>query len=118
MWILGVLIIIGVLIHKNHNLHKEIDKYKKGTNNNQSNDIKFCPNCGYDLKNAKPGIINSTPNSTVPKKENITISPAAVNKTVTKKEVLSDKEIKNNTILITGSILIVISALVFLTSSW
>ena len=118
MWILGVLIIIGVLIHKNHSLHKEIDKYKKGTNNNQSNDIKFCPNCGYDLKNAKPGIINSTPNSTVPKKENITISPAAVNKTVTKKEVLLDKEIKNNTILITGSILIVISALVFLTSSW
>ena len=29
MWILGVLIIIGVLIHKNHSLHKEIDKYKR-----------------------------------------------------------------------------------------
>ena len=118
MWILGIIIIIGVLIHENSNLRKEIDKYKKGTNNNQTNNIKFCPNCGYDLINAKPKIVSNTPQPTVPKKDNKPIAPAVVNKPVVKKEVLSDKEIKNNTILITGSILIVISALVFLTSSW
>ena len=97
-----LIIFLIILINNNTELKKKLNK----------NNINFCPNCGYDLKNNCKN--NNILINNVSVKKNV-----ADNKVILKeKEKVNDKEIKNNMILIVGSILIILSSIVFLTSTW
>lgn len=105
----GLIAIIIVLIVENR---------KKKDDNNQkiNNEVNFCPKCGIRLKEPNSNFCHSCGSNLhgkrVNAKKNIPVEK------IKKKEKKSDKEIKNNFILITGAILIVLAAIIFLTSTW
>ena len=96
-----LIIFLIILAEKNSNLTKKL--------NNMNKNIRFCPNCGYDLNNSKSNITNIE----IPKTNN-----QVINVPIQEKTKVSEKEIKNNTILIVGSVLIILSSIIFLTSTW
>ena len=123
---LALLVAVIVLAVKNSRLSDENTKLKQASGkqckkcgmnlSNFPDNAKFCPSCGVDLINGsvntsvpdtKPIVNNSVPstvsNTPVVKKKNITID---------------EKGIKNSFILIAGALLIIISAIVLLTSTW
>lgn len=129
MELLTIIIAIVVLIIDNNNKSKEIGVLKKKLKEEGQN---YCPNCGFLLHNAE-NITKSTDNKT---KEN-EITKAETNDVViteqpennqVKAQPLKEKDIiekkirteysKNNAILITGSILIILSAITFLATTW
>ena len=100
-----LLVIVIVLIINNGHLRDEIEDLKRKNYN-------YCPKCGHELNKKVENI--TTINQPVKNTAN-----SKVNKQVTKpKNTISDEEVKNNIILITGSILIVLAAVIYLTSSW
>ena len=143
--IIALIIVVVVLVVKNNQLNDKINKITTNNNtptntsvtpsnkndNNSSNDnsIKFCTNCGVDLINAFPvegnGKSKFCPNcgfnllDNEPSPVTNLVQNSVVAKTVKKeKKPISDKSIKNSFILIAGALLIIISAIVLLTSTW
>lgn len=121
MLVIGLIILSIILIIENNNLRKEIKDLKL----KDILKVLFCPSCGFDFRNTNRDIdfcpncgqnINSFSEPIVSYNQNTNIQVNEV-KTI-KKEKRTEKEIKNNFILITGAILIVLSAIVFLTSTW
>ena len=122
MFVLGLIVLSIILIIENSKLRKEIKglKFKDILKvlfcpncgfdfRNTNRDIVFCPNCGQNLnKFSEPVIFYNNQNINIQKNEVKLIE----------KEKRTEKEIKNNFILITGAILIVLAAIVFLTSTW
>ena len=111
--VLIAIVIIIVLINKNNSLKDEL--------NQRGN---FCPKCGFDLR-TKPN--HDTSHSTnevsdekevVPASQNVEARVNTPTPVSVEKKKIDDKEIKNSLILITGAVLIIIAAIVFLTSTW
>ena len=100
-----LVIVLFALLKQNMDLSKQIDKLKKEKEEKKDNEIIYCPSCGYNLKDKKDPIKNNSPNLS----NNKTITPIQ-NK-------YTDKEIKNSTILIVGSILILLSSIIYLTTT-
>lgn len=117
---MSILLIIAIiyLISTNSSLKNEIsklnDKLNKTTN--------FCPNCGFDLNNN----ISSDNCSCNVFCENTYRDYNNLNENYTreqdvgiiKKNTFNKESMKNTLILISGSFLIILSAIVFLTSTW
>ena len=99
-----LIVVLIILINNNTDLKKKLEK-----NNNK---INFCPNCGYDLNNVNNDHIFSETNYSYHENELIKVREKL------KKEKISEKELKNNIILIVGSMLIILSSIIFLTSTW
>lgn len=76
-----------------------------------SSKTNFCPSCGMNLSN------NSVPN-TVQNNTPATVQNNASETVIKEKKTISDKSIKNSFILIAGALLIIISAITLLTSTW
>ena len=111
--VLVAIVIIIVLINKNNSLKDELDH--RGN---------FCPKCGFDLR-TKPNHDTSHSTSDVLDEKEVVPAPQNVEARVNtptpvsvEKKKIDDKEIKNSLILITGAVLIIIAAIVFLTSTW
>ena len=110
-----LIIIIIVLAIKYNDLKIELESLKRINNNNSSdsnNDNNYCPNCGFDLRG------NKTPEPIKLANNNIINQTPVIVPNSKPKNEMSEKEIKNSTILVTGAILILIAAIVFLTSTW
>ncbi len=107
--IVGLIVVIIVLLNKNDELSKEINKLK----NSDPNTIKYCPNCGVDLT-------DNTVNTVVTKKEEqpVVNNEVEKDKVVVKTKPKNDTSIKNSFILIAGALLIIISAITLLTTTW
>ena len=111
--VLIAIVIIIVLINKNNSLKDEL--------NQRGN---FCPKCGFDLRTKTNHDTSHSTSEVIDKKEEVPASQnveARVNTPTTvsvEKKKIDDKEIKNSLILITGAVLIIIAAIVFLTSTW
>ena len=106
--LIGLIIAVVVLYRDNDDLKKEIKRLKKPIN--------YCPSCGYNL--SKFGTNNIPVSSSASTTNNIFEKKnSSINKPVKEKK-YTDKEIKNNLILITGSVLLILSALVFLSTTW
>ena len=105
MFELIMVIAIIVLAVKYSNLKKELKQ--RGN---------FCPKCGFDLRgDTNHDTSHATVNNVVTPTPQV--ANTKVNVPVEKKKI-DDTEIKNSLILITGAVLIIISAIVFLTSTW
>lgn len=118
--VLGIIVALVVTINKNIDLTNENNRLRY----NLDNIINFCPKCGYDLYNKnqdkvvpnmeeKVAIIDNPPEMTIP--HPAYQQPVAVMPVERKRD---EKEIKNSFILIVGSILIVLSAIIFLATTW
>lgn len=109
MFVLGVIIVIIILLVNYNELKAENERLRQSL----AKSFKFCPKCGYDLYGHTVSNQNicHEPRSEIPivvKKEPVKIQ----------KEKPTDKEIKNSLILIVGAVLIILSAIFFLTSTW
>ena len=105
-----MIVIVVILVTKNNDLKKENENLKI----RQVRRVSFCPKCGFNFNgktvNFCPkcghSFITNVVNQEYYKKEEI------------KKEKPTDKEIKNSSILIVGSLLVVFASIIFLTSTW
>ena len=110
-----MIVVIIILLSKNNNLKNENDNLKIRNYNR----ISFCPKCGFDFRNFI-NRVNFCPkcghnfNEAPP----VSYQQQSINSNSVKKEKYTDKEIKNSLIMITGAILIVLAAIIFLTSTW
>lgn len=118
--ILILIVIIIVLASKNDNLTKENLRLQGLL----ANKIKFCPSCGANLNEALQVGSVSNENQVVNTNDNIVVpldyNPSEVVQPVYKpvKQPYDSQKVKNSMILIVGSILIVLAAVIFLTSTW
>ena len=107
---LVLLVILIIVLVNNGHLKDEIEELKKHNYN-------YCPKCGHQLNKSlsKQTVVNQP----IQEKTNNNIE-MKVEKELSKKPKnnMSDEEVKNNIILITGSILIILAAVIYLTSSW
>lgn len=111
---LVLIIAVILLVLENDKKNKEIFSLRRQVEN--KNNINFCPKCGYDLNKETNKItqIKTETNSTT-----INIDKTTVNEEISHIEKkYENTEIKNSWILITGAILIILSAVVFLTATW
>ena len=115
---LVLLVIVIIVIVNNGHLKDQIDDLKK-------NNYNYCPKCGYQLNQCNhqtnQQVINNQPVvNNQPVRQTNSNMAVQNNKVVNKapKKQMSDEEVKNNIILITGSILIILAAVIYLTSSW
>lgn len=144
MIVLVILVIVGIfiLIIQNNNLHQEVIRLQRENEQLRKNQSvqkeekkeqkieekvnNFCPECGSKLKDGTIRFCSSCGfdlinkirknNSTITEKKLETsneIKPVPVIKTPR-----DEKEIKNNLILITGAVLIILSAILFLATTW
>ena len=110
LMLIAMIVIVVVLVTKNNDLKKENENLKIM----QVRRVSFCPKCGFNFNgktiNFCPkcghSFITNVVNQEYYKKEEI------------KKEKPTDKEIKNSSILIVGSLLVVFASIIFLTSTW
>lgn len=109
-----LIVVIVYLVRSNSDLNNENSELKKRLSNIDN----FCPNCGWALnKNIINNNFNSQVNYNNQINNNIVVNN--YNQVIDKeKSKLNSKEIKNSLILISGSILIILSAIIFLTSTW
>ena len=116
--VIGIIVALVVTINKNIDLTNENNRLRARLDNI----INFCPQCGADLydKNQdkvvpnmeeKVAIIDNPPEMV----QQPVYQPTAVMPVERKRD---EKEIKNSFILIVGSILIVLSAIIFLATTW
>ena len=128
--ILFVLVII--LLVRNNQLSDKISNMNKTDNNSNTinmvntvstntNTIKHCPGCGASLEEEDSSKTNFCPscgmnlsNNSVPN----TVQNNIPETVIKEKKTISDKSIKNSFILIAGALLIIISAITLLTSTW
>lgn len=115
LFIISIITLL-VLYDKYKQLKRENDILRKNASQQKSS-LSFCPKCGENLLQYSVPTINNHINT--PINTNVTSQPIVlqnkVNKEITK---LTSQEQKNNMILITGAILIVLSAIIFLLSTW
>ena len=104
---IGLIIAIIILVRNNNDLQQQ-NLFLKNLNNQK---INFCPKCGFKLN-----MHNNNCNSQVNINNNITTNNNKVE--VNNKKLKPEKDIKNNLMLITGSIMIILAAIIFLTSTW
>ncbi len=120
--IIGV-IIFAKLFNTNKNLKIENENLKRGNEKlKESNGahLSFCPKCGTDLRNYV------IPTNIQVKKYNNQLNVPVTNQPLPTKDKkvkeqlvsLTKEEQKNNLILITGAILIVLSVIIFLGTTW
>lgn len=83
---------------------------KKNDQQNIQRIVNFCPKCGFYFQNIQSAV-NFCPKCGHTFNQNIKLNKPL-------KEKHTDKEIKNSLIMITGAILIILSAIIFLTSTW
>lgn len=107
MMIFALIIVLLFLWIDNERLHKEIKDLKA------KNNINFCPNCGMNLKYNKTKVQENikTPEN-IPETVITNIDPPK------ERSKSNEKEIKNSIILTVGAILVVIAAIIFLTTTW
>ena len=113
-----LVLIIGIvyLWSENNNLKAEIRRLKNNNVNQQQRKINFCPKCGYNLQNIKNNTNNNISTKIITtSSQEIIIEPKEQKREKNKK---TETEIKNSTILTVGAILVIISAIVFLTTTW
>ena len=114
-----LIIIVLILVIKNNNLLNENIKLKSKLNKIPN----FCINCGEPIKIDKQ-VVNIPVDYTVQnnikiaQQNNIEIKNDVVIDKKTEPPKYTDKEIKNSLILIIGSCLLVLSAILFLTTTW
>ena len=105
-----LLIFVIVLLIQNGRLKDEIDRLKREK-------INYCPKCGKQLFKQPPKIAQKQNQQyNIPQTNNNL--EVRTTKKIVEKPKMTDQEVKNNIILITGSILIVLAAIIYLTSSW
>lgn len=111
---LTMIVVIIILLTKNKDLKDQNDNLKTNT----VNYVNFCPKCGYNFRNSFNRLNfcpncghNFIPNSQVNVTQNNINSKKEVNKP-------TEKEIKNSLVLTVGAVLVVISAIAFLSSTW
>ena len=114
-----IVIALIALIIKNNDLTKENNQLKSELNKPKSQ-INFCPKCGYSL-NLTPNIKSKSQeqiqnNKEVSEKKEV-LSQQNIPPLIKKKQ-YNEKEIKNTTILSVGAILVILSAIVFLATTW
>ena len=103
-----ILIAIIIVLYRNN---QDLKEEKKELEERTSKIKKFCPQCGFDL-------YKKTVNNTPIQENTFIIEEKESNIINETKPKYTDKEIKNSLILIVGSILVIISALLFLTTTW
>ena len=125
MVIFLLIIIVIVLIGINDGKEKEIKKLntilnssKNKSTNTSGNNFKFCPECGCDLVHYNDFPSSSTESIDENNTTKVVVTEEIKNAVIESKPKYTDKEIKNSLILITGSVLVIISALLFLTTTW
>ena len=111
MLFLGLIVAVIILAINNNKLSKQVDEYKN-----------ILRKHGL-LKNETVAPVEEVPPKVQEQqeevKEEVIETKVEEEKPIVKeKQKYSDKEIKNSSILITGSILVVLSALIFLTTTW
>ena len=111
-----LILIVGIIYlwSENSNLKAEIGRLKSNSNTQQRK-INFCPKCGYNLQNINNN--DNIPNKSITSQ----ISKEVVIEQKEQKKEKSPKteaEIKNSTILTVGAILVIVAAIVFLTTTW
>ena len=111
--IIILIVSVIILIIENDRKSKEIYYLRKQIEN-KNNNINFCPKCKYNFneENKKPIVQEE---KTIQKEEKTIPANSNIIAEYKKHE---NTEIKNSWILITGAILIVLSAIVFLTATW
>ena len=115
---LALLVGVIILAINNSKLKKENYELKKGNNKDS-----FCPNCGYNLINNRTqgSKENNSCDIKTENKNNLHIN-YNINEEMKKNQVVktkhTEKEIKNSIILSVGAFLIIIAAIIFLTSTW
>lgn len=100
MNLLVAAIVIVIIILSNKNSKQQ----------NVQKRINFCPKCGFSFQYIN-NIVNFCPKCGHTFNQNIPVIKP-------QKEKHTDKEIKNSLIMVTGAILIILSAIIFLTSTW
>ena len=128
MFLIGIVVII-ILGIKNNELTNKIFILER--ENKKYNKYKFCPHCGQSLVNDNCVVNNNVVNHNfVNVNNNVNNNYIQVNNSnnnVVKNVVehpykervtMNSKEIKNSLILITGSVLIILSSILFLVSTW
>ena len=128
---MGIILIIAIiyLISTNSSLKNEISRLK----NDLSKTNNFCPNCGFNLNENKASETcecstayeNTYQDSSYLNVDIANEQPIIYDKEMSnrdfnciKEKTINKEGIKNNLILISGSFLIILSAIVFLTSTW
>lgn len=119
MFLIGMIITIIILICKNKSLSDENFNLRNKLNNIDN----FCPECGYQLNKNIHSYNNIIFDKSINDIEHNQVNNYLYNDDLNnlckdEKNQYSNKEIKNSLILIIGSILIILSAIVFLTSTW
>ncbi|HAB67423.1 MAG TPA: hypothetical protein DCE23_08660, partial [Firmicutes bacterium] len=106
--------VILILLDQNRKLNNENNTLKKMKESPKRPFLSFCPKCGCNLNEY------SAPNIKAQLKvnPNIEINNQKQEEIKTKINSLTKEEQKNNLILIIGAILIVLSAIIFLLSTW
>ena len=124
-----LLFIVGfiIILLNNNELKKENKSLKTEliNKNMPPPNYNYCPNCGYKLitndnisvSDSDTDIINDTANLQEINKFDNRINTDNSEKLIVKYK-YTEREKKNNLILIVGSILIILSAIAFLTSTW
>lgn len=109
-----VLLLIGFIVYLLFKVDSLRQKLIRANNRLKENSINYCPNCGYKLTNRT----NNDYEISKENKESIDVYVDNDEAIVMPKIKKDYNEIKNNSILITGSILIILAAIIFLTTSW
>lgn len=109
---IAMIVIIVILVTKNNNLKKENEILKQ----KEVRKISFCPECGFNLNGKMINFCPKCGHSFIAK--NNVLSQNYYKKEEQIKSKPTDKEIKNSSILIVGSLLVVFASIIFLTSTW
>jgi len=107
-----MIIVIVMLLTKNNDLKKELESLKQ----KPLKKIGFCPKCGFSFNGKTVNFCPKCGHSFIVK-TNIQ-NQKYYKKEEIIKEKPTDKEIKNSSILIVGSLLVVFASIIFLTSTW
>lgn len=123
MFLIGIVVII-ILGIKNNELTNKIFVLER--ENKKYNKYKFCPHCGKSLVNDNCGVnhnfvnVNNNVNNNYIQvnNSNNNVVKNVVEHPYKERVTMNSKEIKNSLILITGSVLIILSSILFLVSTW
>lgn len=119
---IALVVVVIIVLKNNSDYKKEVERLKKIINEKElkynTNTIKNLDSNTKENRSYTESEKNGANRDTIKivEKENRTINEATLNKM--QKEKKSDEGVKNKFILMTGAVLIVLAAIVFLTSTW